>query len=418
MNDRDSFNRRWFLSSVAALSVAQACAAGKEQNSDSDTPSEPEPEVNRGLANGADILLEPGLAYLQTGSVGPSPRPVVDRTLAAWRELEKNPVHQAYRVQPQDLEEVRVKAAAMLRCTHDEIVLTRGTTDGMNSLATGLGLGPGDRVLTTDQEHGGGRHCWEFLARRSGITLDTVPIPIGEHDPAAIVDRFRTSITPRTRVLSFSHVLYTTGLLMPVSELSALAREHGCLAIVDGAQAVGGMDVDVRALGCHAYATTGHKWLLGPKGTGLLFIREDARDRVQLIAEQAGREAQSDSTGLVNLPSVIGLGAAIDYNRAIGTENIQAHNLSLRNQLFEQLGRVDQVRVVSPSPGPLATPLLSVQLRGNANPREFIARLLEKHQVAVKALPTLPNGLRFSTHLFNSVEDVERAVRSLKIELE
>lgn len=417
MSDRDSFDRRRFLASMGAFSVAQACSAGLVQRGESITRSESRPDVTRGLANDADILLEPGLAYLQTGSVGPSPKPVVDRTLAAWLELEKNPVHQAYRVQPPALEQVRDKAAAMLRCTHDEVVLTRGTTDGMNSVAAGLGLGPGDRVLTTDQEHGGGRLCWEFLVRRCGITLDTVPIPVDEHEPAAIVDCFRKAITPRTRVLSFSHVLYTTGLLMPVSELSALAREHGCLAIVDGAQAVGGIDVDVRALGCHAYAATGHKWLLGPKGTGLLFLREDARDRVQLIAEQAGREAQSDSTGLVNLPGVIGLGAAIDYSRAIGAGRIQTHNLSLRNHLFEQLGGVHQVRIVSPAPGPTATPLLSVRLRENVNPREFIARMLEKHQVALKALPTLPNGLRFSMHLFNSVQDVERAVKGLKVEL-
>jgi len=373
--------------------------------------------VDRGLADAADVLLAPGLAYLQTGSVGPSPKPVVDRTLAAWMELETHPVHQAYRVQPPAMEHVRDKAAAMLRCTRDETILTRGTTDGMNSVAAGLDLGPGDRVLTTDQEHGGGHHCWDYLVQRRGIVLDKVPIPPGENSAAAIVDRFRKAITPRTRVLSFSHVLYTTGLLMPVSELSGLAREHGCLAIVDGAQALGGIDVDVRRLGCDVYAATGHKWLLGPKGTGVLFLREDARDRVHLIAEQAGREAQSDSTGLLNVPGVIGLGAAIDYNRAIGIQKIETHNLELRNRLFEMLGRVPQARIVSPAPGPTASPLLAVQLPDGVDPREFISRMLERHQVALKALPKLPNGLRFSMHLFNSVQDIERAVEGLRIEL-
>ncbi len=410
-------DRRSFLASIGALSAAQACCAGLEQGAPPAARAEPQPGVNRGLADAADVLLAPGLAYLQTGSVGPSLRPAVDRTLAAWMELEQNPVHQAYRVQPPALEHVRDQAAALLRCTHDEVVLTRGTTDGMNSVAAGLDLGPGDRVLTTDQEHGGGRHCWDYLARRRGITLDTVPVPPGENDAAAIVDRFREAITPRTRVLSFSHVLYTTGLRMPVPELSALAREHGCLAIVDGAQALGGIDVDVRALGCHVYAATGHKWMLGPKGTGLLFLREDARERVRLIAEEAGREAQSDSTGLVNLPGVIGLGAAIDYIRAIGIGRIETHNLELRHRLYEMLGGVRQARIVSPAPGPTASPLLTVQLRDGVDPRELIGRMLEKHRVALRALPMLPNGLRFSVHLFNSVQDVERAVEGLRLEL-
>jgi len=375
------------------------------------------PNVNRGLANAADVLLAPGLAYLQTGSAGPSPKPVVDRTLAAWMELEKNPVHQGYQIQLPALEQVRDKAAAILRCTHDEIILTRGTIDGMNAVAVGLDLGPGDRVLTTDQEHGGGHNCWKYLARRRGIVLDQVPIPLGENDAPAIVDRFRKAITPKTRVLSFAHVLYTTGLRMPVSELSALAREHGCLAVVDGAQAPGGIDVDVQALGCHVYATTGSKWMLGPKGTGLLFLREDARERVQLIAEQDGRTAQSESTGLTNLPGVMGLGAAIDYVRAIGIGKIETHNLELRNRLFDMLSNVTKVTVVSPPPGPLASPLLTVQPVGAMNTLELVERVLEKHQVMLKPLPKLPNGLRFSTHLFNSMQDVERAVEGLQIEL-
>ena len=417
MKDHFSLDRRSFLASISAFSVAQAYSAGLAQSAEPTTRSELRPNINRGLANAADVLLAPGLAYLQTGSVGPSPKPVVDRTLAAWMELEKNPVHQGYRIQSPALEQVRDKAAAMLRCTHDEIILTHGTTDGMNAVAIGLNLEPGDRVLTTDQEHGGGHHCWDYLARRRGIVLDHVPIPPGENDAAAIVDRFRKAITPKTRVLSFSHVLYTTGLRMPVSELSTLAREHGCLAVVDGAQALGGIDVDVQALGCHVYATTGHKWMLGPKGTGLLFLREDARERVQLIAEQAGRQAQSDSTGLINLPGVIGLGAAIDYNHAIGIGKIETHNLELRNRLFELLGHVPKVRIVSPAPGPMASPLLTLQLPGGVNPRELMERMLEKHQVMLKQLPLLPNGLRFSMHFFNTMQDVERAVEGLRIEL-
>ena len=417
MNTQSTLDRRSFLGSIGALSAAQICCAGLAQSSGQATRSDLHSNVNRGLANAADVHLAPGLAYLQTGSVGPSPKPVVDSTIAALLELEKNPVHQAYRLQPPALEQVRDKAAAMLRCASNEIILTRGTTDGMNSVAAGLNLVAGDRVLTTDHEHGGGHHCWDYLVKRRGIILDKVSIPLGDYDTSEIVDRFRKAITPRTRVISFSHVLYTTGLVMPVLELCTLAREHGCLAIVDGAQAFGGIDVDVQALGCHVYATCGHKWILGPKGTGLLFLREDARERVQLFAEEAGREALSDSTGLINLSGVIGLGAAIDYNRAIGIGKIQTHNLELRNRLFEMLGNVSQVRIVSPQPGPTASALLTVQLGEGINPREFIGKMLEKHKVALKALPTLPHGLRFSMHLFNSMQDVEQAVKGLRIEL-
>src|SRR6185436_7044435 len=141
----------------------------------------------------------------------------------------------------------------------------------------------------TDQEHPGGRACWDYVARRYGVALDVAVIPPGENDAQAIVHRMGSMITPRTRVLSFSHVLSSTGLRMPVAELSALARSRGTIAVVDGAQAAGGIPVDLKALGCHAYATSGHKWLLAPKGTGLLYLSEELGTAIEPIALQSGR---------------------------------------------------------------------------------------------------------------------------------
>jgi selenocysteine lyase/cysteine desulfurase len=342
---------------------------------------------------------------------------VFERTVAAWKELELNPVLYAYETDLPAMEEVRAKAASLLHCTRDEVVLTRGTTDGMNAVACGLELGEGDHVLTTDQEHGGGRQCWDYLVRRRGIVLDVVPVALGETNTDATLARFREAVTPKTRVFSFSHILYSTGLRMPVAQLSALAREHGCVSVVDGAQAPGGMAVDVESLGCDIYATSGHKWLLGPKATGLLVVREKARDRVRLVAEENGRKAQSESTGLTNVAGVLGLGAAIDYVTGIGIGKIEAHNLELRNHLYALLGQVRQIRMVSPPPGPLATPLITVQLPDSIPAQDLIQRILDKHQVMLKPLPKLPNGIRFSTHLFNTTQDVDRAIEALTAEL-
>src|SRR5262249_52453534 len=159
--------------------------------------------------------------------------------------------------------------------------------------------------------------------------------------------------TPRTRVLTFSHVLSSTGFRMPVAEISALARSRGCIAVVDGAQAAGGIEVDVKTFGCHAYATSGHKWVLGPKGTGLLYLSEELGRTIDPIALQAGRAAYSASSGVSSLPSVIGLGAALEYLSAIGIRRIETHNLALRNRLFAALQDVPKLRVVSPAPGAL-----------------------------------------------------------------
>ncbi len=240
----------------------------------------------------------------------------------------------------------------------------------------------------------------------------------GENDARAIVDLFAAAITPRTRVVAFAHLLSSTGLRMPVAEISALARSHGCVVVVDGAQAVGAIDVDVKALDCHAYATSGHKWLLGPKGTGWLYLSDELGTTIDPIALQAGRASYSDSSGVGNIPGVLGLGAAIDYVSAIGTARIEAHNMALRNRLYTALREVPQLRVVSAAPGPLASPLLTFALPDRISSRALYQRLLDKHKAVVKIVPgQWLNGNRISTHLFNTERDVDALVTALKTEV-
>lgn len=399
-------DRREFVTVVGALSAAHVAPSAS-------------PAAPRGLVrNATDFLFAPGLVYLQTGSLGPTPRPVMDRTMAAWRELELDPVYYGYGPQEIAMDLVRAKAATFLGCKTEELVLTKCTTDGINSVAQGLTLAAGDRILTTDQEHPGGRVGWDYVARRFGAVIDVVVIPPGENDAAAIIDRFAKLITPRTRVLSFSHLLTSTGLRMPVAELSALARAHGCLAVVDGAQAVGGIGVNVKQLGCHAYATSGHKWLLGPKGTGLLYLSEELGNAVDPIALQSGRKAYTDSSGVTNIPGVLGVAEAIDYHNAIGTTKVEAHNLDLRNKLYDVLKSVPKVEVLSAPPGPLASPLLSYRLPDAVDATALYKQLHDKHQVVVKVVPgKWFNGQRISTHLFNTERDLELLVAALRVEL-
>jgi len=373
----------------------------------------------KGLAPADDFMLEPGITYLQTGSTGATPRTVMEAAVEAWKDIESSPTFKTYGEYEDRMDEVRAKAALFIGAGKtDEIVLTKCTTEGLNSVAQSLRLAPGDRVLTTDQEHPGGRCCWDYLVRTQGIGLDVVAIPPGEDDARAILTRFEQAVGPRTKALMFSHVLTSSGLRMPVAELAALARSRGCLSIVDGAQAVGGIDVNVRQLACDVYATSGHKWLLGPKGTGFLYIRESAGPRVDLIVRQDGPRAYSGSVGVGNMPGIIGLGRAFDYLSSIGIRKIEAHNLALRNRLHEMIRAVPQAHVVSAGPGPLATPLLTYRLPDHIASERVMTTLREKHNIIVKVVPkNWMNGHRISSHLFNDESDLENLTKALKAEL-
>lgn len=402
-------NRRGFLSS---LGVAGAGVASGFFGPDA-----------FGLAAGhgaPEYLLPAGLTYLNTASLGPASRKVLDATIEAWHELETNPVGESWGdgkvIVTTDY--VRIRAAEFLGCNVDELLMTRNTTEGMNSVALGIRLNKGDRVLTTNQEHEGGANGWNYRARREGVIVDKVTIGFGDHDPRGIAQRFADAITKDTRVISVSHVLTSTGLRMPIAEIAALARSRGILCVVDGAQAVGGIPVDVKELGCHAYATSGHKWLLGPKGTGMLYISRDAKELIEPVQLVEGPRCSAGSIGMTALPLVVGLGAAIDAMGARGMGTVESHNLALRNHAYAELAKLPRVRIMSPPPGPQATALLAFALPDELESRSFQVKLRDKHKVVVKmAEKQWFNGLRISPHVFNTEEDIDRVLQALKAEL-
>jgi selenocysteine lyase/cysteine desulfurase len=365
-----------------------------------------------------DLLLAPRLVHLQTGGVGAMPRAVLEAMQAAQLEVEADPARETYGPGMSHLEKVRAKVAELINAEADDIILTTSATAGMFLLAQGLKLTYGDHVLTTDHEHPGGRLGWEWAARRYHIEVDAIPIAPDESDPQAIVERFADRILPRTRVLSFSHVLFTTGVKLPVAELCALAREHGCKAVVDGAQGPGAMPVDVKALGCHAYASSGHKWLMGPKGTGFLYISPEMSGALDALPLADGRSPGSNSTGIVNIAGLRGLGAAIDYVEQLGPQRIAEHNAALRRELHAELSRFNQVHIPAPADGPMTSANLAFCLPDSADLEAIRRNLVMRHKIYIRTVELSGfRGLRASLHAYNGSDDIGRLVEALREEL-
>lgn len=368
----------------------------------------------------AEYMFTTGLTYLNTAALGPTPRSVLERTLQAWYELESNPVMMAYGNGAVHMatDRAREQLAGLLGCTADELLITRSATGAMNSLAFGISLRRGDRVLTTDVEHGGGSFCWTYLKRRNGVEIDIVSIAPTDYDTKAIIQRFEKAITKRTKVISISHVITSTGLRMPIAEIAALAKSRGILCVVDGAQAIGCIAVDVKSLGCHAYAGTGHKWLMGPKGTGFLYISKDAVSAIQPVEREDGVRFVVNSTGVGSLPLVVGLGAAVEAMKARGMSAVEKRVIELRNRAYAGLIQIPKIQVVSPPPGPLATALVAFKLPDTVDSRAFRDLLLNKYNIVIKvAEKRWFNGNRISPHIFNTEADIDAALKAIRIEL-
>lgn len=371
------------------------------------------------LAEGSEYMLAPGLIYLNTGSLGPTPRSTFDEVLKAWNDLELNPVNKAYGGTTHTLaDKTRDAVASLIGCAADEVLLTRSTTNAMTTAGLGMELSRGDRVLTTDVEHEGGSAVWKHLEKRRGIIIDRVSIPPEDHDVKGIVVRFATAIKKETKVISVSHVITSTGLRMPVREIVALAKAKNILTIIDGAQAVGNTPVDVKAIGCDAYAAPGHKWLLAPKGTGFLYINKDAAAKIQPVEWTDGKAYVVGSAGMGSLPLLVGLGAAIEAAQKRGIAATEARNLALRNRAYEGLKKIARARVVSAPPGPHATSLVAFRLPDAVDSSAFRTTMRQKYNLMLKQTEKRwGNGMRISPHVFNTESDIDAALKAIAMEL-
>lgn len=371
------------------------------------------------LTDAGEYGLQPGLIYLNTGSLGPTPRSIFDEVLKAWNDLELNPVNKAYGGTTHTLaDKTRNAVAGLIGCTADEVLLTRSTTNAMTIAGLGMELARGDRALTTDVEHEGGSAVWKHLEKRRGVIIDRVSIPAEDHDAKGIVERFAAAIKKETRVISVSHVVTSTGLRMPLREIIALAKGRNILTVVDGAQAVGNIEVDVKAIGCDAYAAPGHKWLLAPKGTGFLYINKDAASKIQPVEWTDGKAYVIGSAGMGSLPLIVGLGAAIQAAQKRGIKASEARNLILRNRAYEGLKKITNAFVVSAPPGPLATALVAFRLPDTVDSSAFRATMREKYNLVLKQTEKRwGNGMRISPHVFNTEADIDAALKAIAAEL-
>ena len=375
-----------------------------------------------------EFRLHPGLVHLNCGSIGATPRVVTDALTAYLAELEGNPLANTWGGLGSEMEQVRAKGAEFIGAELDEIVLTRNTTEGMNHVASGLDLQPGDEVLTTNHEHGGGMVCWQHLARTRGVVVRYVKMPNPVRDAAQILQRVEDHLTPRTRVCSFCHIDTITGLQMPLTAITALTRPRDILLVCDGAQAPGMIDVDVKALGVDTYASSSHKWMLAPKGTGLLYIRKEVQDRVRPVFTYSGYSAYSASSGTRNVPQIVAHGVAMEFHNTIGRPRIEARCRQLCGYARQRLAEIPQLVPLTPPQRELSSGIASFSLTSGSH-SEVVAALQKRDIFLKPAQGTYAyveeagvpkenyNAIRISTHVFNDETDIDRAVEALQLVL-
>jgi selenocysteine lyase/cysteine desulfurase len=372
------------------------------------------------------FMLEEGLAYLNNGTVGPTPTPVFENLCEYWRLMAVNPNENSGTLQGR-LDLIREKAAHFLGAFPDEIAIVRNATECNNLVAQGIDLKAGDEVLIGFLEHDSNRQPWLVKAKRHGIVVKEVPIRTPPGSPEEIVHAFEAAITPRTRAIATTHCDTVIGAYAPIRELAALARNKGLFCFADGAQVPGMIPVNVHDLGVDTYATTCHKWLCSPAGTGLLYVRREMQERIWPNIVTENWWTLKDARKYEHLsrrpwPVVAALEDAIDFQNAIGRERIEQRVRSLATYFRSQAAEIPHVKLYTSNDPRLAGGMTSLGM-DNVSPlklREYLRQRFDvytaERSMGVKypADPHGVEGIRVSTHYYNTFEQVERVLQGLR----
>ncbi len=365
------------------------------------------------------FLMPPDRVHINAANLCPAPRPVFEAHERWSRVVDADPSAATQRTLTDAREETRKLLAAFLGATPEEIVITRNTSEANNFVSSGVTLGPSDEIVLFSDNHPSNLAAWREKAKRFGFRITVVPQVSPHPGPDAYVEAFRKALTPRTKLLAFTHVTNSVGDVLPARALCAMARERGILTLVDGAQSFGVLAVNMAEMQPDFYSGSAHKWPCGPKETGVLYVRRDAYDRLtpsvaSLYPGRVGASRTLEAMGQRDEPALAALAEAVNFQTTIGRPAIEARTRELAQMLKEELSKLPGV-VLWTSRDPARSAGVVTFKAGALDSRRLTAALYERDKIACSARAGEDRpGIRLSPHVYNPVAEVERVVGTLK----
>lgn len=364
--------------------------------------------------------FENGFIMMNNGTLGPMPKPVFNALVRYFRVQMTNPFD-GYSYLPTFREAVRAKLAAFVHAAPEEVALTSNTTEGVNLIVNGLDLKAGDEVLVTSLEHPGHINPWRLKEKRAGVKVTEVPMPLFPKTTREIVDAFAAAITPRTRIISISHTVFITGLIMPLKELSQLAHDKGLLILADSAHGIGMLDLDMKQLGVDFFMSSPYKWMGAPTGVGLLYVRKEVLDKVwpTIVSSGWDREtsaARLEPQGQRSDAFLFALDEALNFNNRIGKSRIEKRIKVLAGYLRQELAKIPGVKVHTPFDAYLGAGLTAFSMTG-ADPARLVEYLRSRHNLVVRTTGSAAAGtygVRVSTPIYVSTKEVDMVLDGVR----
>ncbi len=382
-------------------------------------------------------ILKSNIVYLDNAASSLTPEPVIQEMLEFYHNYRANVergIHRLSQKASEEYEKAHAKVADFINAESEtEIILTRNATEAINLVANGLNWKKGDKIITSLIEHHSNFIVWLRLKKRYGVDVEIVR---PNREGLFNIADFEKAIDDKTRLVALTHVSNVLGVKTPVEEVAKIAHDHDAHLLVDGAQSVPHLKVDVQKIGCDYLAFSGHK-MLGPTGVGVLYARKELLDNLEPLSIGGGTIADvgldyytlSESpmrfeAGTPAIAEAIGLGAAVDYLKEVQLENIEVHERTLVKRMYQGLADIPSVEVYGPKKVEQRTGIVSFNV-GDLNPHDVALALDVSADIMVrsghhcciplnKELLKRPEGtVRASLYLYNTETEVEKLISTV-----
>ena len=371
------------------------------------------------------FVRDPKIINLNNGGVAPAPTVVLDAEIEAIRYSNYSPSYRMWRELEPRIEDVRKKLAEMWHADPACIAITRNASESLENAQLGIELQPGDEVLTTSQDYPRMITTWEQRARRDHIVLRQLDYRAPVQSPQDLVALFERAITPRTRVLHFSQVVFMTGQIFPVKELCALARSRGLISIVDGAHAFAHVPFTFPDFDCDYYGASLHKWLSAPVGTGVLYVRKDRIEKTwPLMAAPSSMDKdirKFEEIGTHPAAMHNGILQALEFHAQLGSDRKFARLRYLKQRWAERLARIPGCTLLTRLEPNQSGAFSTVQFEG-VDAGKLGGILLDKYQILTTPIlgPSINgapgfNGLRICPNVYTSLEEIDRFSEAVEV---
>jgi selenocysteine lyase/cysteine desulfurase len=365
----------------------------------------------------SEYLLKPDYINLENGYYSMTAQPVLEAYLQDVRKINLEASYYMRTVQYEQRDQVRTLLAKTVGCELEELIITRNTTESIDTIISGIDWKAGDEALMAEQDYGSMLEMFRQQGKRFGIVNNTVSVPTNPKTDDELVSLYEKAITPRTRLLMICHVINITGHILPVKKICDMAHSKGVEVVVDGAHAIGHLDFKISDLGCDYYGSSLHKWLGVPLGSGLLYVRKEKIKQIWPLLGDTGLKEDDilklNHTGTIPVATTLAIQHAISYQEKIGIKRKEERLRFLKEYWVSKVKDLPRVQMYTPTDSQRSCAIANVGIDG-IKPGDLAKLLLSKYKIWTVAIDYAQvHGVRITPHVYTTTAELDQFVTAL-----